>query len=240
MNPSPMLPHGLALKAYFEGDTDAELYGRRDDGQGGPMPVSRFFRSPEEFTLLENTALAHCRGRVLDVGAGTGLHSLVLQEKGFEVTAIDISPHAVEIMRVRGVHDAHCADIFTFQGGPFDTLLLMGHGIGMVETLAGLKGFLDHVRNLVAADGQILLESLDVRQTNDPTHLAYHEANRKAGRYIGEIRLQFSFGEVVGPYCGWLHVDPETLQAHAEGAGWGFEVLLSEENGDYLARLWKR
>ncbi len=236
MNPDAMTPHGLALKAFFKGDTDAELVGRRDDGVGA-LPVSHFFRTPAEFTPIENTALAACRGRVLDVGAGTGLHSLVLQEKGLEVTAIDVSPHAVEIMQARGVKNAHSADIFTFQDGPFDTLLLLGHGIGMVETIAGLSRFLECAPSLLKAGGQILLDSLDVRLTDVPEHQAYHEANRLAGRYVGEIRMQFSFGDLTGPFCGWLHVDPETLQVHAEKADWRCEALAEEENGDYLARL---
>ena len=145
MNPKAMEPFGMALLAYFEGDTTAELIIRRDDGEERPLPVSLFFRDPSEFTPIDNAAMDHCIGHVLDVGAGTGLHGLVLQRKGLPVTAIDISPHAVNIMKQRGLMDVHCADIFEFQGGRFDTVLMMGHGIGMVETIAGLDRFLARV-----------------------------------------------------------------------------------------------
>ena len=63
------------------------------------------------------------------------------------------------------------------------------------------------------------------------------QANRRAGRYIGAVRLQFEFAEQSGPYCGWLHVDPQTLAQEAASLGWGCETILEEESGDYLARL---
>jgi hypothetical protein len=79
-----------------------------------------------------------------------------------------------------------------------------------------------------------------VRRTDDPGHLTYHEANRRAGRYIGQNRLQFEYRGTTGPYCGWLHVDPETLAEWAAQGGWECEPILVEESGDYLARLTPR
>jgi SAM-dependent methyltransferase len=239
MDPEAMGPHGMAMSAFFDGDTKAEVGIRRDDGMEESIPVRHFFRDAPEFTPIENAAIHLCRGRVLDVGAGSGIHSLVLQEKGVPVTSIDISSHAVEIMKQRGVKDAHCADISEFQGGPYDTILLLGRSIGMVETIVGLDRFLDYAQNLVSEEGLMLLDSLDVRVAEDTRHLAYHEANRKSGRYVGEIRLQFHFQGKNGPNCCWLHVDPDTLKERAVVAGWRYDVILQEESGDYLAKLTK-
>lgn len=86
----------------------------------------------------------------------------------------------------------------------------------------------------------MLLDSLDARITDNPSDLAYHEANRQAGRYIGEIRMRFEFQAKKGLYCGWLHVDAETLKEHAELAGWRCEVVHREESGNHLARLTKQ
>jgi SAM-dependent methyltransferase len=237
MDPYAMIPHGLALLAYFRGEASAQLVIRRDDGVEAAVPVSQFFRPPAEFSPLEVAALERCRGHVLDIGAGTGLHSLALLSQGRAVTAIDISPQAVEIMARRSLPDVHCADIFEFQGGPFDTLLMLGHGIGMVEDLPGLSRFLGHAHRLTRTDGHVLLDSQDVRQTADPRHVAYHEANRRAGRYLGEIRLQLEYAGQAGPSCRWLHVDPETLRKQSELAGWQCEIILELDSGDYLAGL---
>ncbi len=237
MHSDAMEPFGRALTAYLDGDTSAELIVRRDDGKAVPLPVAVFFREPTEFNPIERDALELCAGRVLDVGAGTGLHSLALIERGLEVTPIDINPKTVEVMKRRGLTNAECADISGFRAGPFDTLLMMGHGIGMVGSIAGLDRFLARLSDLTTAGGQVLLDSLDVRKTDDPSDLAYHEANRKAGRYMGEIRMQSEFRGVAGKYFGWLQVDAETLGQHAASAGWHRELVRQEERGDYVARL---
>jgi SAM-dependent methyltransferase len=237
MDPDAMDPFGAALAAFADGDTGAELILRRDDGVEGRLPVSYFFRGPLEFTPIETAAIDHCAGRVLDAGAGSGLHSLALQEQGLPVTAIDVSARAVEVMTRRGVVDVQLVDLFACTSGPFDTVLMMGHGIGMVESLAGLDRFLVEMRGLLVGAGQVLLDSLDVRVTDDPRNLAYHEANRRAGRYIGEIHLETEFRGNPGPTYSWLHVDAETLRDHAARAGWKCEVILEQDTGDYLARL---
>ena len=87
----------------FEGDLDAKLVIHRDDDVDEPMPVSHFFRDPSAFTEVENEAIDFCSGHVLEAGAGTGLHSLVLQQKGLPVTAVDISSQAVAFMSLLGV-----------------------------------------------------------------------------------------------------------------------------------------
>lgn len=237
MADAAMTPHGLALRAFFDGDQDARLLTRRDDGFEAPIPVQHFFRDPAAFSPLEHTALDACRGTVLDIGAGSGLHALALQDRGAAVTALDIAPEAVSIMRARGVRDAREGDIMTFRGGPFDTLLMLGHGVGMTGTLSGLEAFLRHATGLLRPGGRLLLDSLDARRTADPRHRAYHERNEAAGRYAGEIRMQLVFGDHVGPLVPWLHVDPGTLAAVSGAAGWVSECLVEGEQGEYLARL---
>jgi len=80
MDPKAMEPYGAALSAYFEGDANAEVIVRRDDGEESKLPISYFFRQPSAFTPIENAAIDYCTGHVLDVGAGTGVHTLALQE----------------------------------------------------------------------------------------------------------------------------------------------------------------
>ena len=236
MNPEAMKPYGLALLDYYNGNLSATITVHRDDGWRDEMAVSTFFRQAQDLDV-ERTALDLCRGRTLDVGAGTGCHSLFLQDKGLAVCAIDVSPEAVQIMRERGVIDVRQADILSFESKTFDTILMMGHGIGVVEDIRGLNQFLDHIITLLSEDGQVLLTSLDVQVPNDPIHLRYQERNLEAGRYFGEIRMQFEYRDSKGPLFGWLHIDPETLRNYASKAGWNCEVTLQQDDGNYLARL---
>jgi SAM-dependent methyltransferase len=237
MDAEAMEPYGLALTNFFGGERSATLIIRRDDGYADDLPVSHYFREPPEFSAIEEAALARCRGRVLDVGAGAGCHSLVLQDRGLPVTAVDVCPQAVDIMVQRGVREARVCDVFEYRGGPFDTVLMMDHGIGLVEHLSGLARFLGLAHQLVAPRGRILCDSMDVRSTDVPSDVAYQEANRRAGRYIGEIRTQLTYAGRSGPFFGWLQVDPQTLSEHAIRTGWLCRVFLWAESGDYLAQL---
>ena len=234
----PMTPFGLALRSYFHGVKTAEVIIRREDGLTAPLPASYFFRDESAFSELEIAALRKCRGHVLDIGAGGGIHSLALQAKGFEVTALEIDPELVKILASRGVKDIRQADIFEFSEQTFDTLLMLGHGIGMCGNPEGIDKFLIHAKKLLKPGGQIILDTTDVSKSTDPQNLAYHKANRKAGRYIGDICFRMEYGGVTGPYFHWLHVDPDTLRRHAELTGFQFEVLKETGNGEYLARVY--
>jgi hypothetical protein len=111
---------------------------------------------------------------------------------------------------------------------------MLGHGIGMVEDLRGLERFLVHALSLICSGGRLLLDSLDVRHTDNPAHLAYQETTQRRGGYFGETRIQFEYGGQTGPYCGWLHVDPQTLLRRAGSAGWKSEIIRQEKSGAYL------
>jgi SAM-dependent methyltransferase len=237
MKSAPWKPHGAALLDYAQGETSAEVVVHGDDGDTEIVPVRVFFRGPADFSALEEAALDLCRGRVLDAGAGSGCHSLVLQEQGLAVCAIDIAPEAVEVMRRRGVQDARRADIFSFEAEPFDTILLMMNGIGVVGDLAGLDRFLAEVGRLLKPDGQILLDSYDPGWTQDPVEAGCPGTRVRPGRYPGEMRFQLEYNGVTGPPLEWLFVDAGTLADHAGRAGWSCEVLWQEEEGHYLARL---
>ena len=75
------------------------------------IPLTTLFRTYENMPEIERKALDMATGRTLDVGAASGCHSLVLQKKGIDVTAIDISPLAVETMKNRGVNPSEAVYI---------------------------------------------------------------------------------------------------------------------------------
>jgi SAM-dependent methyltransferase len=220
-------PHGAALRDYLAGRLDADVLVRDEDGEEERTPAKVFFRTPEEFSALDHAALDLCRGRILDVGAGAGCHSLALQARGLRVTALDVAPEAVDVMRRRGVLDARCGDVFSFAGERFDTLLILMNGIGLVGTLARLDGFLLEVHRLLSDDGQILLDSFDPGAPD----------SGRGSRYVGEMRFQLEYRGMRGAYYDFLFLDLETLRRHARGAGWTCESIWQEDEGHYLARL---
>lgn len=241
---SPWTPLGRMLVDYFEGDATAEAEIIWEDGARTPMPASSFFRGPADFPEAETAAVELCRGRVLDAGAGAGCHTLVLQELGLEVLALDVCPQAVDVMRRRGVRRARLGDVFDLADepadGPFDTLLMLMNGIGLVGDLAGLGRFFDRAHRWLGPGGQIVLDSADVRQTDDFDELQRIVDRVRGGRYRGETRQAIEYRRCRGAPLDWLYLDPATLCSHAHRAGWFVQVVYQGPDGCYAARLVRR
>lgn len=225
-------PHGAALLDCFHGDASAMLICYQD-GMRDDVPAAFWLR--ETIDPLEALALDLCHGRVLDVGAGAGLHSLELQRRGVEVTAIDISPECVAIMRERGVRHAETVDLYAFEGGPFDTIICLCNGLDKVGRLADLPRFLNRMRQLLAPGGQLIADSFDLRVGADEARLAELDRKTAGGRYFGEMDLRFEYRERSGAPFSVLQIDYQTLAQIAEEHGWRCEVIRSD-GGHYLAR----
>ena len=110
---------------------------------------------------------------ILDMGCGTGRHSVSLAEHGFTVTGVDLSEHMLEKARARAAAaNAHVSliqcDATTFRSEPvFDA------AIGLCEGAMGLLGQGDDsierdltvLRNIHAAlkpNGQLIVNALNV------------------------------------------------------------------------------
>ncbi len=232
--PDSWKPFAAAMQQYYAGDTSAKIVVHNDFGERDEYSMAYFYRKPAEFPSLEQTALDLCRGRVLDVGAGAGCHSLALQERGIAVTALEISPELVAIMRARGVCRVHCCDMYDFEADPFDTMLMLMNGLEVAGTLVGLERFLNSVRRLVTADGQILADSTDLRAAYGcgPGRML-----REDGRYVGEVVMQLEFDGHRGAPLARLYVDPDALAEYAAHYGWHCDIVSHNDAGGYLSRL---
>ena len=233
-------PLGEAMRAYQSGDADATLLIESDDGAERAVPMSAFFRDADELPELEAYALSLCRSPVLDIGAGTGPHALRLEAAGHRVTAIDVLPEAVTVMRERGVHGAALGDVTTFEaegGVRFHTVLLLMNGIGVVGDVDGLVAFLRRAKTLLTENGQLLLDSTDLRCVDDPVTRAGIARREAAGMDAGRVTYRLRFGERLGAPYSWLYIDPDRLRDVALAERWAVQVLFEDEEGQYLARL---
>ncbi|MGH7539813.1 MAG: class I SAM-dependent methyltransferase, partial [Gemmatimonadota bacterium] len=206
-------------------------------GEDDELPAGFFFRAPADFLPFERFALELARGRVADLGAGTGVHALALQARGFDVTAVEILEPLVHLQRARGVRRSVVADFRTWSGERFDTVLMLMNGFGPAETLAGLDRLLRHLHDLVAPGGILVADSGEAVPVGevDPTDAARWPPT--ADGYAGEAWIELEYGGRRGAPFRELYVDLETLSARARGEGWACDVAFEAEAGSYLAHL---
>lgn len=231
-------PMGLAIRDFFETGSNQPLRILSSMFEEDEMPVPNLFRNEMNMPDIERQALKLCKGRTLDVGAGAGCHSLVLQQNNIDVTAIDISPNSVEIMRERGIKQAYYADFFTDDfGTEFDTILMLMNGMGIAGSLNRLPQLLERCAELMRTDGCILADSSDLRYVfeDENGNLDWNAADG----YYGEIDFQIIYGSCKGPTFNWLYVDFTSLQLAAKQAGLVAELIKKGKHYDYLARLRK-
>ena len=223
------------MAAFHDRGEDVVVTVRNDFGQTEEMPASFFFRTEEAVEEWELVALRQCGPRVLDIGAGVGAHALVLQARGHEVTALDLIPEAVRIMRERGVEDAREGTLFELRPlNVYSTVILLMNGSMIAETLAGLDRLLAVATAVLEPQGTLILDSTDLRDAADDDEGLESEDDDP---YIGELHYQLSVGEQVGDVFPQLFVDPDTLDRRVRLAGWDMEVIWSGPGGRYLARL---
>lgn len=234
MSSSPMDVHGQCLLDYLNGEKEAFYLLHRDDGFVYPPIYARQFFYEDEFPEIDKIALDNCCGRVLDIGAGAGSHSLFLQKKGSQVAAIDNAPKAVEVMKKRCLRNARIGGLFDKYNKPFHTVLLL-LGIGIVENLQGLDRFLNYLPSILTQHGQLLTDSFDIRNPEDEKLRQYQKRKIAQGKYFGERTLRFEYKGKMSGWFEWMHIDPETLKSHAEKAGLSFDLIATGENGRYLS-----
>lgn len=198
------------------------------------LEIAYFFRAYKAMPKLEQNALDKCTGKVLDVGCGAGSHALYLQQKGVDVTAIDISAHAVETAKKRGVKQVFQQDLMNLSG-KFDTILLLMNGTGIFQTLAQTSAYLQKLKLLLNPGGQILIDSSDLiylfDEDEDGSKWIPYD-----GKYYGELifTLQYDNQEESFP---WLYLDFNTLQRACLANELSCELIAEGENYDYLARI---
>jgi SAM-dependent methyltransferase len=229
---------GKAILDYQTQNSPEDLITETSISEADEMSVAYLFRSFAEMPQLEQKALQLATGKVLDVGCGAGSHALYLQEKGFDVIAIDISANAIKTCELRGLKKAKVQDIMQLEGDQYDTILLLMNGAGMCGRLKNISKFLQKLKTLLTDTGQILVDSSDI--------IYMFDEDEDGGKWIptdvdyyGEVVFDITYkGEKENAF-DWMYIDYNTLQNAAVANGFQCEVVLEGEHFDYLAKLTK-
>ena len=228
---------GKAILDYQTGNNPENLITETSISEEDEMSVAYLFRQYKDMPAMEQKALKLTKGRVLDVGCGAGSHSLYLQNiEELDITAIDISPSAIEACKLRGIKNAVAQNVMHIENEKYDTILLMMNGAGMCGKLTKLSGFLQKLKSLLNEGGQILLDSSDI--------IYMFDEDDDGGKWIpsdidyyGEVEFNISYKNQKEEPFDWMYIDYNTLQNAAHANGLQCELILEGEHYDYLARL---
>ncbi|OUR90341.1 SAM-dependent methyltransferase [Flavobacteriales bacterium 34_180_T64] len=225
---------GQALLDYQNDLYTVDLITSTNISDADELPLPYLFRSFKQMPSIEQKALHLAKGKVLDVGCGSGSHSLYLQKKGFSVKGIDVSKGAIEVANKRGVLNTELINLFD-ETESFDTILLLMNGTGIFQELAQVSTYLNHLKSITNPNGQILIDSSDIKYMyEDDDGGLWIDTN---ANYYGELDYFLSYkGEDELP-MKWLYLDFDTLKKVSESIGLTCEKIATGEHHDFLAKL---
>jgi len=209
----------------------------RDDGLINGAPADHYLAEPAEWQPHDHRALRLVRGAVLDIGAGAGRTAIELQRRGMAVTGLDTSPGAIEVARRRGLRDTvlNTVDSYARSAARYDTFLLLGNNLGLIEGPERAPAFLAALAELARPGARIIAQGTDPYGTTDPVHVAYHQRNRERGRLGGQLRLRLRYRLVATEWFDYLNCSVDELEGLLAGTGWRLKSVDADDRPYYLA-----
>ncbi len=223
---------GQALHDYWYHNKPEDLYTWTHLTDKEKLPVSYLFRSYNQMPETEQKALQIASGKILDVGAGSGIHSLYLQNKGKDVTALELSPISCQLMKDRGIKKIINQDFFDYSGQKFDTVLFLMNGIGIIEKAIYADRLFQKLKELLTSQGQALIHSSDLEylyQTDAGNHLP-------TNGYYGDVDFYISYKGQIERF-EWTYIDEQTLKNFARQNGFQSKKIAESIYGDFLLQV---
>jgi RimJ/RimL family protein N-acetyltransferase len=151
------------------------------------------------------------QGPAVDLGAGAGRAALWLQDRGIAVSAVDSSPGAVEVCRLRGVRNVRVGDLCdppTDQ--PWRLILLLCGNLGLAGSWDRTRSLLNRLAEIWAPDAAIVADTVDPRGP-------------------AEVGLRIRYRRVATPWWRQINVPVRQLAALIDGTGWRIDRHLVDE-----------
>lgn len=228
---------GQAIHDYHFNNAPENLITETNISEKDEMDVSYLFRDFENMPKIEQKAITMSYGKVLDIGAGAGSHSLLLQNNfKLDVKAIDISKKAIATCNARGIKQTEVQNLLDCEEKEtYDTILLLMNGTGIFGKLNEVPKYLNKLKKLLNKKGQILIDSSDI--------IYMFDEDEDGGKWIpgtgyyGELRFKISYKNETEDEFPWLYLDFNTLQNIANANGFNCQLIEEGEHYDYLAQL---
>jgi len=234
---------GEALKGYLNGNPQYYLI-RRKDGNSCRIDTCEYFSDYQDWNNCEKeTIMAHVQGRVLDIGAGAGRHSLFLKKRNLEVHSLDISPFAVNLMKMRGLKNVYLMDLrkMDFPDNYFDSVLMISNDLGLAGTIKDTKELLKTLFRIVKPDGKVIATIRDSNKSAaDSRESLYSNQERKLAKMVNKIRLRMEYNNAAGDWFYALLASKEELGKLIKGTGWFISNIIEKEGSNLYGAVLKK
>lgn len=158
-------------------------------GRGFSALYDRCFKAAEEAGLREmrRDVLAGARGRVLELGAGTGLNLELYPLDVTDLTLSEPDPHMVKQLRKRVDEKGSAAQVveapgekLPFEDGSFDTVVVTL----VLCTVPNPTATLAEIKRVLKPDGQFLF--MEHVRSPDPGLAKWQDRLEKPWRFLGD------------------------------------------------------
>lgn len=112
----------------------------------------RFIRLPGKRRLIERVTKRYT-GHLLDIGCGSGEFPLMMQQAGWQVSAIEQNRPMREHCRRIGIDCRGVMALYDFPAAQFQAITLWH----VLEHVHDLHGTMDQIRRLLAPDGRVII-----------------------------------------------------------------------------------
>ena len=109
---------------------------------------------------LIRSVVRHPNPKILDVGCGTGNHAALLAQKGYDITAIDLSPDMIRVAKSKNANvNFKCGDTAQVPPASFDFCYSLFNVINCLDTIDNLTAFFRGIFSRLVDHGNLLIES---------------------------------------------------------------------------------
>ncbi|HEX5982985.1 MAG TPA: class I SAM-dependent methyltransferase [Solirubrobacterales bacterium] len=158
-------------------------------GRGFSALYDRCFKASEEAGLrvMRRDLLSQARGRVLELGAGTGLNLELYPDSVTDLTLTEPDPYMIKQLRRRVAEEGREADVIEapaeklpFEDDSFDTVALTL----VLCTVPDPAAALQEIRRVLKPDGQFLF--LEHVRSRNPSLAKWQDRFEKPWRFLGD------------------------------------------------------
>jgi hypothetical protein len=173
--------------------------------------------------FADRIGAAGIKARGISAGRQT-FTAVFLQAKAFPIPAADVLQEAIRIMQENG---ACLVNGNSFDRQQLDSVAMMGHRIGMVDSGASLKQYLLNAQAVLPAGGQILFTEIDTGSGNELRQIQKPESGYKQIEHVN----------LTGPFFSLLRIKSDALKNQTEASGWQCEFIYRQDETNYCALL---